>query len=117
LVKEKFTNTKKYPKHNFGLEEFKNFNTTFWTTDEGIFVHPRNKVQIPFIFSVFCWTEARIGAFFPKPKKRGKPDQKKEPSQQGEVEEDEEDEKDEEDEGGEKRGLRYRVYQRMRLLT
>ena len=53
------------PKYLFGKKEFIQFTTTFWTTDDATFVHPRNKVQIPFIISVFCWTGARVGAFFP----------------------------------------------------
>ena len=56
---------KNKPKYLFGETELVNFNTTFWTVDESYFVHPRNKAQIPFIIAVYCWTGARIGAFFP----------------------------------------------------
>ena len=60
----------KKKKYLFGEKEFERFNKTFWTNDDAAFVHPRNKVQIAFIISVFCWTGARIGAFFPKPKNK-----------------------------------------------
>jgi len=56
---------KKKPKHLFGRKELVQFTNTFWTVDDNHFTHPRNKVQIPFIIAVFCWTGARIGAFFP----------------------------------------------------
>ena len=59
-------------KHLFGEKEFTQFTITFWTVDDKIFMHPRNKVQIPFILSVFCWTAARIGAFFPEKKNESK---------------------------------------------
>lgn len=56
---------KKKPKYLFGQTELVNFTTTFWTVDESCFIHPRNKAQIPFLIAVYCWTGARIGAFFP----------------------------------------------------
>ena len=41
----------------------------FWTMDDDdVLMHPRNKVQIPFLIWLYCWTGARIGAFFPKEK-------------------------------------------------
>ena len=65
LVKDGLVASKKKPKHLFGKTELTQFNITFWTTDDSQFVHPRNKAQIPFAIAVFCWTGARIGAFFP----------------------------------------------------
>ena len=65
LKEEGLVINKHKAKYLFGEKELRNFNTTFWTVDEARFVHPRNKVQIPFIIVVFCWTGARIGAFFP----------------------------------------------------
>ena len=65
LIEEGVVANKRKKKHLFGKTELIQFNTTFWTVDDTTFVHPRNKVQIPFIISVFCWTGARIGAFFP----------------------------------------------------
>lgn len=55
----------KKPKYNFGEHEWSEFYRTFWTNDDIQFTHPRNKVQIPFAIAIFCWTGARIGAFFP----------------------------------------------------
>ena len=63
---------KKKPKHLFGEKELVQFTNTFWTVDDERFVHPRNKVQIPFIIAVFCWTGARIGAFFPEKENKDK---------------------------------------------
>ena len=63
---------KQQEKHLFGMKELIEFNQTFWTVDEGHFIHPRNKAQIPFLMSVYCWTGARIGSFFPD--KHGKMD-------------------------------------------
>ena len=56
---------KRKPKHLFTEKELVHFNTTFWTVDDESISHPRNKVQIPFAIAVFCFTGARIGAFFP----------------------------------------------------
>ena len=57
-------NTRKL-KHLFDIHDLIRFHTTFWIKDDASFIHPCNKVQIPFIVDVFCWTGARIGAFFP----------------------------------------------------
>ncbi|KAL6714267.1 hypothetical protein ACLMJK_007690 [Lecanora helva] len=62
---------KKKPKHLFGKAELINFNITFWTVDEDCFIHPRNKVQVPFLMNLFSWTGARIGAFFPNGENKG----------------------------------------------
>lgn len=56
---------KKMPKHLLGEKELVQFINTFWTIDNAQSIHPRNKIQIPFAFAVYCWTGARIGAFFP----------------------------------------------------
>lgn len=63
---------KKKPKHLFGEKELVHFTNTFWTVDDAQFTHPRNKVQIPFAIAVFCWTGARIGAFFPEKENKHK---------------------------------------------
>ncbi|KAI9765726.1 MAG: hypothetical protein M1840_007159 [Geoglossum simile] len=67
LTREHLVVNKKKPKHLFGKHDLIQFYTTFWTKDDTNFVHPRNKLQILFIIDVFCWTEARIGVFFPNP--------------------------------------------------
>jgi len=63
---------KKKPKHLFGEKELVHFTNTLWTVDDAQFTHPRNKVQIPFAIAVFCWTGARIGAFFPEKENKHK---------------------------------------------
>lgn len=63
---------KRKQKHLFGVNELIAFNYTFWTVDEGHFIYSRNKAQVPFLISVYCWTGARIGSFFPD--KHGKMD-------------------------------------------
>ena len=67
LIAEGLVANKKKQKQLFGPKEWTQFNVTFWTIDDAVFVHPRNKAQIPFLVSVFCWTGVRIGAFFPDP--------------------------------------------------
>lgn len=63
---------KEKPKYLFGEPELVRFNTTFWTVDESRFLHPRNRVQIPFLLALYCWTGARIGAFLPGVKDKDK---------------------------------------------
>lgn len=38
---------KRKEKHFFGNKEMIEFNRTFWTVDEGHFIHPRNKSSNP----------------------------------------------------------------------
>ncbi|KAL9126229.1 MAG: hypothetical protein Q9217_004689 [Psora testacea] len=65
MITEGLVVNKKKPKHLFGEKELVQFSNTFWTVDDDKFTHLRNKVQIPFIIAVFCWTGARIGASSP----------------------------------------------------
>ncbi|MCJ1325512.1 hypothetical protein MMC10_002175 [Thelotrema lepadinum] len=59
----------KKEKFNFTKREFTLLMRAFWTMDDDdVLMHPRNKVQIPFLIWLYCWTGARIGAFFPKEK-------------------------------------------------
>ena len=37
---------------------------TLWTRDDLMFIPERYRVQTTFIVHVYCWTGARIGAFF-----------------------------------------------------
>ncbi|KAI9807092.1 MAG: hypothetical protein M1825_005809 [Sarcosagium campestre] len=71
LLKDRHVVNKRKARHLFGNKEVIEFSRTFWTIDEDSFIHPRNKVQVPFLISVYCWTGARIGSFFPS---EGKPD-------------------------------------------
>ena len=65
LVQEGRLSSKKKDKYLFGEVELVNFSKAFWTVDNECFVHPRNKLQIPFLLLIYCWTGARIGAFGP----------------------------------------------------
>ncbi|KAI9767321.1 MAG: hypothetical protein M1840_005730 [Geoglossum simile] len=64
LTKEGVIVNKRKPKHLFGKEDLTEILLTLWTKDDLIFIHERNKVQFTFIFHVYCWTGARLGAFF-----------------------------------------------------
>ena len=48
------------------------FTIIFWTADDAVFVHPRNKAQIPWLIDLFVWTGARIGAFLTDTKTKSK---------------------------------------------
>ncbi|KAI9764363.1 MAG: hypothetical protein M1840_008501 [Geoglossum simile] len=72
LTKECLVVNTRKPKHLFGKHDLIQFHITFWTKNDTNFVHPRNKIQIPFIIDVFCWTGARISAFFPNPDNKAK---------------------------------------------
>ena len=37
---------------------------TFWTKDDLIFIPERYRIQFTFIIRVYCWTGARLSAFF-----------------------------------------------------
>ncbi|KAI9764758.1 MAG: hypothetical protein M1840_008027 [Geoglossum simile] len=64
LTKEGIIMNKKKPKHLFGKENLTEILVTLWTKDDLIFIHEQNRVQFTFIFHVYCWTGARLGAFF-----------------------------------------------------
>jgi hypothetical protein len=52
------------PKHNFTARDLTRVLLTLWTRDDLIFIPERYRVQTTFIIHVYCWTGARIGAFF-----------------------------------------------------
>jgi hypothetical protein len=51
-------------KNNFTEQDATRIILTAWTKDDLIFIPERYRVQFTFIFNVYCWTGARIGAFF-----------------------------------------------------
>ena len=59
-------------KHLFGGKEVIQFTITFWTADGAVFIHPRNKAQIPWVINLLSWTGARIGAFLTDMKTKSK---------------------------------------------
>jgi hypothetical protein len=64
LTVEGLVVNKRRPKHNFGPLELTRLLVALWTKDDPIFIHDRYRLQFTFIFCIYCWTGARIGAFF-----------------------------------------------------
>ena len=52
------------PKHNFTERDLNCVRLKLWSRDDLIFIPERYWVQTTFIIHVYCWTGARIGAFF-----------------------------------------------------
>ncbi|MCJ1426427.1 hypothetical protein MMC29_004330 [Sticta canariensis] len=52
------------PKHNFTNRDLNRVSLTVWSRDDLIFIHERYRIQFTFIIRVYCWTGARLGAFF-----------------------------------------------------
>ncbi|EXJ72789.1 uncharacterized protein A1O5_03936 [Cladophialophora psammophila CBS 110553] len=52
------------PKHNFTARDLTRLLVTLWTKDDLIFIHERYRIQFTLITCVYCWTGARLGAFF-----------------------------------------------------
>lgn len=51
-------------KHNFTCSDLDRILLTLWTKDDLTFIPERYRIQFTFIIRVYCWTEARLGAFF-----------------------------------------------------
>jgi len=64
LTREGIVLNKHRPKHNFTDRDLGRVLLTLWTRDDLIFITERYRVQTTFIIHVYCWTGARIGAFF-----------------------------------------------------
>lgn len=64
LTLEGIVVNKHRPKHNFTDRDLKRVYLTLWSRDDLIYISERYRVQTTFIISVYCWTGARIGAFF-----------------------------------------------------
>ncbi|KAK3897235.1 hypothetical protein C8A05DRAFT_48072 [Staphylotrichum tortipilum] len=52
------------PKYNFQIGDLDNVLVTLWTGPNVASFHERERVQFHFLSDVFCWSGARIGAFF-----------------------------------------------------
>jgi len=52
------------PKHNFNVKDLTRIKLTGWTKDDPKFIPERYRIQFDFIIDVYCWTGARLGAFF-----------------------------------------------------
>lgn len=64
LTKEGTVENIKNPKHNFVAQDLENVLTALWTHDDLAYIPERYRIQFTFILLVYCWTGARIGAFF-----------------------------------------------------
>ena len=64
LVAEGLVVNKHRPKHNFTVKDLPRIVVTPFTKDDLIFTPERYRIQFIFILRVFCWTGARLGAFF-----------------------------------------------------
>ncbi|KIW99701.1 uncharacterized protein Z518_11114 [Rhinocladiella mackenziei CBS 650.93] len=64
LVEEGLAVNKHRPKYNFTVEVLTLVQITLWTKDDLIFIPERYRIQTTFITNVYCWTGARISAFF-----------------------------------------------------
>lgn len=51
-------------KHLWTQADLNKIFLALWTSDDLVFIPERYRVQFTFIFLLYCWTGARIGAFF-----------------------------------------------------
>jgi hypothetical protein len=52
------------PKYNFTREDLDQTLLTLWTRKDLIYISERDRVEFTFLIHSYCWTGARIGAFF-----------------------------------------------------
>ncbi|EXJ96194.1 hypothetical protein A1O1_01320 [Capronia coronata CBS 617.96] len=64
LVLEGVVVNKHRPKHNFTVRDLSRVLLALWTFDDLIFIPERYRIQVTFLIHVYCWTGARINAFF-----------------------------------------------------
>jgi hypothetical protein len=60
LILEGLVVNKRRPKHNYATPVL----STLWTQDDLSFVPERYRIQLMFFIRVYCWTGARLSAFF-----------------------------------------------------
>jgi hypothetical protein len=63
-VEEKLAVNKHRPKNNFTKETLPCMNRTLWTKNDLIFIPERYRIQTTFVDDLYCWTGARLSAFF-----------------------------------------------------
>jgi hypothetical protein len=51
-------------KHQFTRRDLTLILVTLWTQDDLIFIPERYRLQFTLIFRMYCWTGAKLGAFF-----------------------------------------------------
>ena len=54
-------------KNLLGLPDLVRLLRTLWTKNDLSFIHERYRIQFTFIFRMYCWTGARLSAFFTGP--------------------------------------------------
>ena len=64
LTKEETVVNIQRSKHLFARCDLARVLRTLWTQDDLIFIHERYHVQFTLVFRMYCWTGARLGAFF-----------------------------------------------------
>lgn len=52
------------PKHNFTKEDLDEILLTLWTSKDLIYISERDKVEFTLLLHTYCWTGARLSAFF-----------------------------------------------------
>jgi hypothetical protein len=52
------------PKHNFSPDVLDRLLLALWTRPDLVYIHERSRVQAAFLMHTYCWTGARIDAFF-----------------------------------------------------
>jgi len=52
------------PKHNFSWRDLNRLLVTLWTVDDAMFIPERYRIQYTLIIRIYCWTGARLSAFF-----------------------------------------------------
>ena len=62
--REKVTVSKTRAKHNFSKHDLERILVTLWAFDDTTFIHERARSQTTLVLDLYCWTGARIGAFF-----------------------------------------------------
>ena len=64
LTREGVVVNKHRPKQNFTDKDLTRVLLALWTKDDLVFIPERYRVQTTFIIHVYCWTGARLSAFF-----------------------------------------------------
>lgn len=52
------------PKHNFSPDVLDKLLLALWTSPDLVHIHERARVQTAFVLHTYCWTGARLAAFF-----------------------------------------------------
>lgn len=64
LKKQGIVSDVRKDKNLFSVADLRNVLVALWTQDDQTFIPERYRIQVTFLLRVFCWTGARVGAFF-----------------------------------------------------